>query len=235
MVRRAVKRLRKYSAMYFVGRNKEISQITSALAAERNIILRGKYGIGRSTLVRHIADLLKLVRPFWHLDLNFTPDEVCRKILAEICPKEKKTNLHRGYKSLRKALCEVGAGSAQKVVLVLDNVDMLTPARLDFFHFLAMADVFSFIVIVDDSMDQKDMELTRATLQLTCRITLSYLGKREVQQYFKHYTQKYQWHWSQTEIEKQSRLTRGYPLFMAKRVFAGLNNNSEIVSSIDGM
>ncbi|NLP10133.1 ATP-binding protein [bacterium] len=218
--------------MYFVGRNKEISQITSALAADRNVILRGKYGIGRSTLVRHIADLLKLVRSFWFLDLNDTPDQLCRKILAEICPEEKKKNLHQGYKSLRKSLCEVGARSAQKVVLVLDNVDMLTPARLDFFHFLAMPDIFSFIVIVDDSMDQKDRELMRAVLQLTCRVSLSYLGKREVQQYFKYYAQKYHWDWSQTEIERQSRLTRGYPLFMARRVLAGMNSNSENVSSI---
>ncbi len=195
-----------------------------ALGENTNILIRGKYGIGRSTLVRHVSEILNATRRFWFLDFNETPDRICRQVLAELFPNEKRKRRSQGYKLLRRSLCEAGARSEQPVVLVLDNVGVITPARLDFFHYLFMQKVFSFVVIVEDSMDPKDVELTRAVLHLSCRISLSHLSRTEVQEYFSFHAQHYHWNWSQAEIERQSRLSRGYPLFMAERVLYHIKN-----------
>ena len=44
-------------AIYFVGREKEISQIVKALKRGENVILKGKYGIGRTSLSRHVPEI----------------------------------------------------------------------------------------------------------------------------------------------------------------------------------
>jgi hypothetical protein len=43
--------------MNFVGRKHEIAVILKSLRQNRNVILSGKYGVGRSSLVKHIARL----------------------------------------------------------------------------------------------------------------------------------------------------------------------------------
>jgi len=45
--------------MYFVGREKEIEQMKEALERGKNVIVSGKYGMGRTSLIKHAADAMK--------------------------------------------------------------------------------------------------------------------------------------------------------------------------------
>jgi len=50
--------------MIFVGRKNEKKTIIKELQQEKNIILRGKFGIGRTSLVNKIAEKLGEQRQF---------------------------------------------------------------------------------------------------------------------------------------------------------------------------
>jgi MoxR-like ATPase len=43
--------------MIFVGRKKEITAILKSLEKGENVILTGHYGMGRTSLIRHISQL----------------------------------------------------------------------------------------------------------------------------------------------------------------------------------
>jgi replication-associated recombination protein RarA len=64
----------------FVGREKEAKQIMASLSSGRNVILSGTYGMGRTSLVRHVAQVMKGEREFLFADYSETPARVCRAL-----------------------------------------------------------------------------------------------------------------------------------------------------------
>ena len=58
--------------MIFVGRRKETHQITDDLKKGQNIILHGKYGMGRTSLINHIARLMNQRWKFIFVDFGQT-------------------------------------------------------------------------------------------------------------------------------------------------------------------
>lgn len=203
--------------MHFVGRKKEINQITRALEVGNNVIIHGKYGMGRTSLVRQIARLTRQRWQFWFADCAQTPEKICRQLFKELFPDER----HRyplKYKSLRQRIAAASLSAHPPVVLVLDNVATITSARMEFFRYLAINGNFAFIVIVDDSLDQQAELQLRGALQLTCQVFLSYLSSPEIEQFFQHFSQRFGWGWSTEMIQSQGRLTRGYPLFLTERL-----------------
>jgi energy-coupling factor transporter ATP-binding protein EcfA2 len=203
--------------MYFVGRKKEINQINKALEAGTNIIIHGKYGMGRTSLVKQIARLNHQRWQFWFVDGSQTPEKICRQLFKELFPDEQ----HRyplKYKSLRQRIAAATLSANPPVVLGLDNIATITSARLDWLRYFASHGKFNFMVIVDDSLKQDEELKLRGALHLTCQVFLSHLSLSETEQFFQHYSRQYDWGWSAEMIKSQSCLSRGYPLFMAERL-----------------
>jgi len=73
--------------MYFYGREKEISKIKRALEKRENIVITGKYGIGRTSLIKYLADITSKKWQFIFTDFSKTPSSVCNEILWNISPK----------------------------------------------------------------------------------------------------------------------------------------------------
>jgi MoxR-like ATPase len=63
---------------YFVGREEEQKEILKTLDEGWNVILTGKFGIGRTTLVKHIASLNEIQWRFVFIDFLKTPSNICR-------------------------------------------------------------------------------------------------------------------------------------------------------------
>lgn len=203
--------------MYFIGRAKEINLIHRALEQGNNIIVQGKYGIGRSSLVRHIAALNQQRWQFWFGDFSLTPEKLCRQLFNELFPDEK-NNHPLKYKSLRQRIVTTSRTATKRVILVLDNITTMTSARMELLRYLFNQGNFYFIAIADNSLARQEKLQLRAVLHLTCQIFLTYLRLPEIEQYYRHYSSKYGWNWSDDMITSISRLTRGYPLFMTERL-----------------
>lgn len=203
--------------MYFVGRKKEINQINKALELGNNIIIHGKFGMGRTSLARQIAKMNQERWQFWITDFSQTPEKLCRHLFGELFPDDK-NRYPLKYKSLRQRIVTASSKANQKVILVLDNVATITSVRIELLRYFAMNGDFSFIAIADNSLERQERLQLRGVLHLTCQVFLSYLSLPEIEKYYQHYSRKYDWRWSEDTIKSYSRLTRGYPLFMAESI-----------------
>lgn len=201
--------------MYFVGRAKAINKIHRALEQGNNIIVQVKFGIGRTSLVRHLAAINQDRWHFWFADFSLTPEKLCRQLFNELFPDEKRGHRLK-YKSLRQRIVTASKTANEKVILVLDNITTITSARIELLRYLFDQGNFCFIAIADNSLARQERLQLRAILHLTYQIFLNYLRSPEIEQYFQHYSSKYQWNWSEDVITSTSRLTRGYPLFMTE-------------------
>jgi AAA+ ATPase superfamily predicted ATPase len=73
--------------MSFFGRKREIAAINSGLIKERNIILTGKFGIGKTTLVKEFARMNRERWLFLFSDFSETPSKICHDLLKALKPK----------------------------------------------------------------------------------------------------------------------------------------------------
>lgn len=215
--------------MYFVGRKKEINQINKALVSGRNIVVYGKYGIGRTTLVRHVAAVTKVKWRFLFVDFSSTPVQVCRQLYNEFFPDKNVKKQSVGYKKMMWDIVNTKIWEHEKLILVLDNIEKITHQRIDFLHYLSLNTCFAFIGIVENSLPASDLLRLRAVLKLTCQIRLSNLKEKEVAEAIQFYSSKYQLDWSEKQIKNYSRMTRGYPLFLAEKI---INMKTELENQI---
>jgi DNA replication protein DnaC len=64
--------------MSFIGRKEEKKKIIESLNQGGNIILGGKFGVGRTTLAVEIANRLADVKKFVFVDFGQTPGKMSR-------------------------------------------------------------------------------------------------------------------------------------------------------------
>jgi hypothetical protein len=153
--------------MYFVGREKEIGEIKEALEGGNNVIVSGKYGIGRTSLIKHIADAMKDQWRFVFVDFSKTPGSVCNYLLAELFPMHGFDREHRRYRPSRFRIATLALEDHRKHVLVLDNVSKLSahlgktiPICLDCGEFFANEWPFS-ITCLDEPLDPNQASLSQ--------------------------------------------------------------------------
>jgi MoxR-like ATPase len=65
----------------FVGRRREAARIRAALEADRNVVLTGPFGIGRTALARHAARTMAERFRFVFLDGDRSPARLCRELV----------------------------------------------------------------------------------------------------------------------------------------------------------
>ena len=70
--------------MLFVGRKKEQKKIIELLNDGMNIILTGKYGIGRTSLMKEIAKAFAEDRKFIFVDFSQTPGKMSETLMKAL-------------------------------------------------------------------------------------------------------------------------------------------------------
>jgi hypothetical protein len=208
--------------MHFVGRENEIGQIKEALTEGNNVIVLGKYGIGRTSLIRHIAEMTKDRWRFIFVDFSRTPGSVCNHLLAEMFPKHRFDREHLRYRSSRFRIATLALEDHRKHVLVLDNVSKLSAQKLDFIRYLTWERRFQFISIAERYLPTDGLFRLRVWMNPSIVITLHHLSTSNVIQFFRKLSEENQLGWTERQIKDLAEVTGGYPLRMREIAFREL-------------
>ena len=206
--------------MVFVGRDKETRQIIGALEKGSNVVVTGKFGMGRTKLVRYVADNYGERWRFVFVDFSKTPGQVCTDILTEMSPGKRfrQPGHYQRYKTKRHRIATVKSKDARQVVFVLDNIEKLSPQRLALIRYLSSEKRFLFIAITESFLREKDSFLLRAELLPEHVIRLGRISRRDSMEFFLSASAAQGRRWTDGRIQFAAETTRGYPLGMQEMI-----------------
>jgi energy-coupling factor transporter ATP-binding protein EcfA2 len=197
--------------MYFVNREKEISQIEEAMEEGENVIVAGKYGIGRTSFVRHVAQIMRDQWRFVFVDFSKTPGSVCNYLLAELFPQHEFDRGNTKYRSSRFRIATLAMRDGRKHVLVLDNVSKLSVQKLDLVRYLTWEERFQFVSIVESFLPSDDLFQLRVRMNPSIEITLHHLSMSSVVRFYRQLSKEQQLGWTEGHIRNLAEITGGYP------------------------
>ena len=206
--------------MSFVGREKEARQIIKALNRGDNVILMGKYGIGRTSLIKHIAKATQNRWRFIFVDFSQTPGRVCGLLIDELLPKSKskKRGENLGYKSNRFRISSLELADKRQHVLVLDNIAKLSAQKLDLIRYFLTAERFRFVAIVENFLREDELFVLRARLRNAFLIGIPHLSIEATREYFRQSSAQHHFQWTEGQINHLAEMTGGYPTGMKEVV-----------------
>ncbi|NWG03758.1 MAG: ATP-binding protein [Syntrophaceae bacterium] len=200
--------------MYFVGREKEIGQIRESLEEGRNVIISGKYGMGRTSLVQHIADTMKGQWRFVFVDFSKTPGSVCNHLLAELFPMHAFDREHLKYKPSRFRIATLAIQDNRKHAIVLDNISKLSAQKINLIRYLTWENRFQFVSIVESFLVKEGLFRLRVWMNPSTFISLHRLSELSVAQFFRQLSKEQHLGWPEKQIKNLAEVTGGYPLRM---------------------
>jgi energy-coupling factor transporter ATP-binding protein EcfA2 len=202
--------------MYFCGRKKEISKIITALKNRNHIVITGKYGIGKTLLVKHLSDLTQQRWRFVFTDFSKTPSTVCNDILWKVSPEKRPKHHHPyiKYNMARSLIADLTLNDDRQPVIVLDNISELSHQKLAFIQHVAFFKKLLFIAIAEGFLPENDLFHLRACLVPSHLLKLGNLGTQNAVEFLRHVSQKNNLNWSEKHIRMLAEVTGGYPLGM---------------------
>jgi len=199
--------------MHFVGREKETKKIIRSLEKGSNVIISGKYGIGRTSLIRHVAEISRERWQFAFADFSLMPGEISRRLLSKLTFTKPFLRNQTSSKSSRFQLAKLVAGE-KRPIIVLDNIACLTHKKLALLQYLRNTKKFQFIALVESFLSEGDLLHIRAELMPSEYLNLSYVDRRSSREFFQYFSEKHSLKWTTDQIESCVSVARGYPLGM---------------------
>jgi hypothetical protein len=211
--------------MLFVGRKSEKKKIVELLRQGKNIILGGKFGIGRTSLVKEIADSLFDELKFVFVDFGLTPGKMSEILIKELglSARFKKSNKKMGYKSMRYCIGSVQLPKRKKTIIVFDNVVKLTIQKTIFLRHIILENHFQFIAIVENFLPKNHLFSLEVQLLPSTTICLSNLNTKAVINFLRTYSDKDHLNWSDSYIQSMADIIGGYPLNIIETIKAITN------------
>jgi len=211
--------------MYFVGRSREIRIITNALDRGENVILSGRFGMGRTSLMRHIAQTCQDRFHFVFVDFSKTPADMVRRLTAALFPisATQQSGPHLRYKYARFQLLNQPLEDLRQHVLVLDNIEKLTMQKRILLRHLVSEERFLFVAITESFLPENQYHELKVALLATCRIALGHLDKPSARAFFRSVSERNGFGWTDERIEMLTVRTNGYPLSMKEIIYAEHN------------
>jgi len=206
--------------MLFWGRERKIAAITAALAEDKNLVVTGKYGIGKTTLVKETAKINGERWRFLFADFSKTPAKVCNNLLTELRPKRASRGGagYEYYKGSRSLIVELASKDNRRCVIVLDNIAKLTCQRLDLIRYLHRDSPLLFTAIAERFLPEDDLFHLRACLYPSELVSLRNLSAKQTAGFFRYFGNKNQLPWTESDIHMLTLATKGYPLAMKQFV-----------------
>ena len=198
--------------MFFVGRDQETNRIIRLIEQNNNVIVTGKYGIGRTSLIRHVADITPDRWRFIFVDFSQTPAKACQDMLSQLLSEKQFAGIKNKYKANRFLLANLKPEDKRKFVIVLDNIAKLSNQKLTFLRMLAWKKKFRFVAIVENFLPEKDLFLLRKELIPVEVITIQNLSQRNSEKLLQQFSEKHQFNWDDRQIKIFASITQGYPL-----------------------
>jgi energy-coupling factor transporter ATP-binding protein EcfA2 len=215
----------------FVGRMKELERIRSELAAGHNLVLTGPFGIGRTTLLSHLARALKPELRFIFFEGSQTPGQICEQLLVDgssVKPTARKRTLP--WKIERHRLESRKDRDPRPVVLVLDDVAKVTPPKLDFIHWLHGLHRYRIIAVTERFLPEKSLMHLRSALYPAPMVALGPLSAGMAQRFFEAWAVRHGLNWGPDIIHGLVLATRGYPTGMWEAARDAMKNQSGLGS-----
>lgn len=209
--------------MLFFGRVRETNKIIGCLNRRDNVILTGSYGIGRTSLIRNIADLLKTDWKFVFVDFSRTPGEMARKTAAQLIAPEK-FNPDLSYKKARFLLSEGDFSDSRHPVIVLDNISSFTGQKISFLNHITFERRFSFIAIAESSFTGQVLFRLRSCLFPARLMRLGYLNRKDTIEFVRASSKKYGLDWDDARMKSLAFSTKGYPLSIREMINREIEN-----------
>jgi hypothetical protein len=225
--------------MLFVGRKSEKKKIIESLHNGKNIILGGKFGIGRTSLIRNIAKMLADERKFVFVDFSQTPGRMSEKLMKEsgLSMRLKNKGNKMSYKSMRYRIANAKSSKGENPVIVFDNIAKITFQKIMFLRHLISEQHYQFIAIVEKFLPQKDLFALKAQFMPFVILTLGHLKTNDVENLLHNYAEKNHLNWMNSFTHKLALLSDGYPLGlveMLKKELLNLSNGNHQFRQLPG-
>jgi len=206
--------------MDFVGRQQEITRIRKDLEQGTHVIVCGKYGIGRTSLLKHLAMLAQEHWRFLFLDFSQTSAHVCRDLFAQLFPKlkDKRRGQYLPYKVARFQIVHLEVDDPRLHVLVLDNITKLSAQKLNLVRYLAWEKRFRLVAIPESFLPADHFRRLRVQLRPASVITLDRLSVSSTRKFLSSCSERYGLGWTAAQINSKALTTGGYPLAMREAV-----------------
>lgn len=216
--------------LLFVGREMETRTIQRGLRRGENVILSGRYGIGRTRLVHHVAAVSAPHLKFVFADFSGPTADVARALWRQIGRQSKTAADALGFKGVVARPADLARGS-RNIVVVFDNIARLTVPKRRFIPSLTLFGQLRYIAIVDSYLPQAHFICLKGCLVPSVHLDLKYLLISEVCRYFAAISGKYGRDWDPGMIEGMASATGGYPLAMTQRAERELALQRRFLSS----
>jgi len=211
--------------MFFSGREREITLLIRELGRGRHVIITGKYGIGKTTLVRHLAKLCPETPKGageWHfifLDFSQTPGEMCRKLQKNLSMRRERHELASlTFRQRRSRIAVMASYSKKKHIVVLDNITSLTSQKLSLIQYFLLERAFQFIALTESPLSMRELFLLRAALIPSEVMELGYLRIEETLAVLSSVSEKNDFGWTDSHLRMLAAVTKGYPLGIREAV-----------------
>ena len=206
--------------MDFVGRKREIAAVMRSLAQGRNVVVTGRFGIGRSRMVKQMATLHADTWQFLFADFSRPASQSCNDLIHQILPHRGGSRRNR-YTRMSDAK-DILAGKTSPAhlprVVVLDNIGKISRPKLAFIRDLRFDGELLFIAIVERFLPEADLFLLRSVLYPADTVLLQNLGKKETEDFFRTAARKKNLDWDEKVIRGLAASSEGYPLLMTERL-----------------
>lgn len=200
----------------FVGRHKEMERLRRELAAGHNLVLTGRFGVGRTTLLRRLAREEEKARRFLFVDGALPPGQMAPRIFLALFPSQADA-LQRARNPLsfvKEALGARALPDRRPHVVVLDGVAKLTPQRLAFLRWLRDLERFQIFAVTEHFLPQEDLWRLRTLLVPAPLVVLDKLGAAACAEFFRRYAEREGLAWDEGTIQGLAQASQGYPLTM---------------------
>jgi len=218
--------IQKVREAHFIGREREMAGIRKALTGKRNLVVTGKFGIGRTSLIKQFARLNDEQWRFLFADFSQPPAKVCHDLLSQLKPKSHDLSRRRirslGYKRTESLIISLASKDNRQYVVALDNIEKLTSQRLTLIRDLVRARVFIFVAIAEPFLPEEDLFQLRVCLYPSTLLRLRNLSSEQTARFFRYLGTKNHFPWTESDIHVLSLAAKGYPLAMREFVTRAL-------------
>jgi hypothetical protein len=207
--------------MLFIGRETEVARIEAAMRDGRNVILQGKYGIGRTALVREIARRNSDWRCVF-ADFGVAGGMVCASILAQLLGRSRHAvaETRAALQLARAVAAYVPPKRIVRVVIVLDNVAKVTRPKVELLKMLRGSEQLLVVAILERFVTSEALMRTRVALDPAVVVRLDALDVETSIRFFAAAVSQFALPWCESDIALLARTTHGYPLEMVRTVQA---------------
>jgi len=171
------------------------------------------FGIGRTSLVRHIAKITQDKWKFLFADFSRNPDQVCRELEKQLKSDifYKRPNVE-GYKSRRRQVVSLVSRDSTPHVFVLDNIAKLTAQKLSLIRYFVSEGSFLLVAITESFITDDELLALRMALLPADQMTLKRMQKHDSIGMIRAYAEVNSLSWADKQYRTAALITRGYPL-----------------------